>query len=284
MRYQIPKPNPNPTDFEIKPLYGLDMEEARAMKERLHWELSDAEYFIFLFKPRDRKMVERFIPPPLKLIPRVPLINIFVQQLTLNGGKGNESLNHGYLENITGALVSYKGKAGMFAITIQIESDIGAMIGREMFGTPKKIGQFEYEKNGSSFSWKVMRRGITLIEASGEIQDEESDAENMIKIIENPTYHLHQTIGTFSGQHYAYPPRLMQMNVVIKNVHRMHPCNDVKMVFHESPFDPMCFLQPKEICAVSYVNADTYIDTVSTLEELDSEEMLPYLFCKLDPF
>ncbi len=284
MRYQIPKQNSNPTKFEIKSLYGLDAEEARAMKERMKWELTDAEYFLFLFKPIDRKIVKRFIPPPLELIPKVPLMNIFIQQLTLNGGKGNDSLNYGYYESILGALVSYKGKAGFYAISIQIESDIGAMVGREMFGTAKKVGQFEHERNGDNFSWKVMRRGITLIEASGQIMEEESDPSNIVKLMENPNYHLHQNMGTFEGSPYAYPPRLMKMNTGIKKIHKMRACDNVKMVYHESPFDPICLMQPKEIYAVTYMNADTFIDTISPLEDLDPEEMLPFLFAKLDPF
>jgi len=284
MRYRIPKPNQNPTNFEIKPLYGLDPEEALAMKSRMRWELSDAEYYIFLFRPRDRQIVSRFVPPPLKLIPRVPLVSIFVQQLTLNGGKGNESLNYGYLENIIGALVTYNGKTGLYAFAIQIESDIGAMLGREMFGTAKKVGRFHYERNGDRFAWKVMRRGITIVEAGGEVMDEEADPSNVVKLIENPTFHLHQTIGGFTGANYAYPPRLMQMNVGIRKIHRLHPCDNVNMVFHESPFDPLCLIHPREICAVSYLNADVVIEAVSSLEELDQEAMLPYLFSKYDPF
>ena len=284
MRYQIPKQNPNPTEFEIKALYGLDPAEALAMNDRMMWHLSDAEYYIFLFRPRDRDMVERFIPPPLKLIPRVPLVSIFVQQLTLNGGKGNESLNYGYLENIIGAMVSYKGTPGLYAIAIQIESDIGAMLGREMFGTAKKVGQFEYKKAGDNFTWKVMRRGITLVEAGGEIKDEAVDPANVVKLIENPTFHLHQVVGSFTGSPYAYPPRLMQMNVGITKIHKLDPCDNVQMVFHESPFDPICLIHPREILAVSYLNADVSIEMVSTLQELDKEEMLPYVFAKFDPF
>ena len=108
----------------------------------------------------------------------------------------------------------------------------------------------------------------------------------MHKLIENPTFHLQQTIGSLRGQYYAYPPRLMKMQLAIRKVHSMRACDNVEMVFHESPFDPICLLQPKEIMAVSYLNADTKIVTESleTLDELDPEEMLPFLFSKFDPF
>ena len=199
MKYRIPEPNPNPTRFEIQPLYGLDPDLAHDMSERIKWELDNAEYYIFLFRPRDRDILKKFIPPPLTLVPRMPMINIFVQQLTLNGGRGNDSFNYGYLENILAAFVSYKDWMGMYPIAIHIESDIGAMLGREMFGTAKKCGQFDYQRNGNKFFWKVMRRGITIAECSGEIGDEESDPENVSKLIENPTFHLQQTVGNLRG-------------------------------------------------------------------------------------
>ncbi len=286
MKYHIPKPAPNPTQFDIKPLYGLPPEEAKAMGERMKWELDDAEYYVFLFRPKNKEIIKHFVPPPLKPLPRMPLINIFVQQLKVNGAKGNDSLNHGYLENILSTFVGYKGKVGMYPIAIHIESDIGAMIGREMFGTAKKIARIDYKKDGNSFSWKIRRRGITIIESRGEILKEASNPENVYKFIENPTFHLHQTIGPFSGPHYAYPPRLMSMQLGIRKVHHMYACDNVEMVFNESPFDPVCLLQPKDISAVSYLKADTKIvtDSIETLETLDSEEMLPYLFAKLDPF
>ncbi len=286
MKYNIPKPNPNPTRFDIKPLYGLDPDEAHAMSKRVKWELDNAEYFVFIFKPQDKDILKKFIPPPLKLVPRMPMMNMFVQQLTLNQGRDNDSLNHGYLENILAAFVSYKNWVGLYPIAIHIGSDIGAMLGREMFGTAKKCGQFDYQRNGNKFFWKVMRRGITIVECKGEIGEEELDTENVYKMIENPTFHLQQTIGNMKDQYYAYPPRLMKMQFGIRKVHKIQACDNVEMVFHESPFDPICLLQPKKILAVSYLNADTKIlaESLETLEDTNPEEMLPFLFSKMDPF
>ncbi len=286
MKYNIPEPNPNPTKFDIKPLYGLDPDEAHAMSTRVKWELDNAEYFVFVFKPRDKKIVKKFIPPQLSLIPKAPMINMFIQQLTLNQGRDNDSLNYGYLENILAAFVSYNGQMGLYPIAIQIGSDISAMLGREMFGTAKKCGEFDYQRNGNKFFWKVKRRGITIAECNGEISEEEIDPENVYKVVENPTYHLQQTVGSQNDQYYAYPPRLMKMQTGIRKVHKMCACDNVEMVFHESPFDPICLLQPKEILAVTYLNADTKIipESLETLENTSPEEMLPFLFAKLDPF
>jgi acetoacetate decarboxylase len=287
MKYRIPRPNPNPTPHEILPLYGLDPDVAHDMSERVKWELDNAEYFTFVFKPKDEQILNNFIPPQLKLSPGMPLISMFVQQLTLNGGRDNDSLNYGYLENIIAAFVSYNGQMGMYPIAIHIESDIGAMLGREMFGTAKKCGQFDFQRNGDKFFWKMTRRGITIAEAGGEITDADLDPESVYKLIQNPTFHLQQTVGTLQGgQYYAYPPRLVKINMGIRKVHKLKACDNVELVFHESPFDPICLLQPEEILAVTYLNADTEIvpGTLETLEDTDPEQMLPFLFSKLDPF
>ena len=123
MKYEILKPNRNPTKYEIKPLYGLDPEESKAMAKRLRWELFNAEYYAYLFKIKDINIVQKFLPPPLKTMTAMPLLNLFVQQLNLNDGKGNDGLNMGYYENITGAFADFNGTIGFYPIAIFIESD-----------------------------------------------------------------------------------------------------------------------------------------------------------------
>lgn len=285
MKFTIPKANPNPTAFDIKPLYGMSPEAAAGMEDRIEWRLSNAEYFSFLFKPKNPNIVEQFIPPPLKLVPGTPLLSIFIQQNNLNGGEGNNALNKGYCESILGAFVSYNGQTGYYPIAIHIESDLGAILGREMFGTAKKVANVAYEKNGNHFSFKVERRGIVIAEASGEIGADEVDPRAVEGVAKSPNWHIHQTIATTKDKtHYAVPPRLVQMQTGIDKIHSARNCDNVSLVFHESPFDPICLMQPEEIYGVSYMNADTFIDNTQTLEELDDEAMLPFLFSKLDPF
>ena len=287
MNYEILKPKPNPTKYEIKPLYGLEQEESKAMAKRLRWELYDAEYYTFFFKTENHDIIEQFLPPPLKFLPALPLLNICVQQLNLNDGKGNDGLNAGYFENILGVMVDYKGTVGFYPISIIIESDIGAMAGREMMGTAKKIGQFEYKKEGNSFSWKTIRRGITIVEAEGEIQPKQVNRSIATTLIEKPAYHLHQVSGPLlgnDGPYYAYKPRLMTLWAKVHKIHSFQWLDNVKLGFHESPFDPICLIQPSEIMAVSYLKADTSVNLDSKFEELDEEKMMPFLFSKYDPF
>lgn len=255
------------------------------MHRRMCWELTDAEYYIVVFQPEDRKFPESCVPPPLKMVPRSPLVAIFVQQLTLNGGRENESLNRGYYEMILSAIVTHHGRLGTYALAILIESDIGAMIGREMFGTAKKCGQFEVHGNGRHFSWKASRRGITLAEVEGDFVAGEIDAENIKRIMEQPSFHIQQTIAPFGAElPYACPPRLMEMQLGVRRVHRVTACDNIRFGFNESPFDPICLFRPKEVLAASYVNADTGINAVRDLEPLDPVATLPWLFSKFDPF
>jgi len=286
VNYEILKPKTNPTGFEIKPLYGLDPEEARAMAARVRWELFDAEYYTYLFKTKNVDMVSRFIPPPLKFVAEMPLINVCVQQLKLNDGEGNDGLNAGYLENILGAVVEYKGSIGLYPISILIETDIGAIAGREMIGTAKKVGQFEYGREGNRFSWKTSRRGIPIIEASGEVMPGEADPSGVTSLLEQPTYHLHQVMGPLLGNEgplYAYKPRLMKLWAQVDKIHSFQVMDNVSFGFNESPFDPICLMEPSEILGASYLKANTSIRIDPEFEELDADEMTPFLFSKFDP-
>ncbi len=287
MKYEILKTNPNPTKYEIKPLYGLDPDESKAMAKRLRWELFNAEYYAYLFKIKDIDIIQKFLPPPLKTMTAMPLLNLFVQQLNLNDGKGNDGLNMGYYENITGAFADFNGTVGFYPIAIFIESDIGAMAGREMIGTQKKVGQFEYKKDGNKFSCKTIRRGITLVEAEGEIEPKELDSRILTELLEKPTYHLHQVMGPLlghDGPYYAYKPRLMKLWAKVNKTHSFRSMDNVKLGFHESPFDPICLLKPSEIIGAFYLKADTSISLDLEFKELDEEKMIPFLFAKYDPF
>jgi len=287
MNYKILDPNPNPTKFDIKPLYGLDPEESKAMAKRLRWELFDAEYYAFLFKTKNIEMVQKFLPPPLKFVSTMPLLNLFVQQLKLNDGKGNDGLNSGYFENIISAAVDYKGTIGIYPIAIHIETDIGAIAGREMIGTAKKVGQFEYKRDENKFSWKTIRRGITIAEAEGEIMPKQVDPAMITELLEKPTYHLHQIMGPLlgnDGPYYAYKPRLMKLWAKVHKVHSFQSIDNIKFGFHESPFDPICFIKPSEIIGAFYLKADTSISLDLEFDELDEEKIIPFLFSKFDPF
>jgi acetoacetate decarboxylase len=285
MRFEIPPTRPNPTRFPVQSLYGLDSEVAKSMRQRFAWNLDDAEYFMVFYKPIDEDVVSGFIPPPLKRLKRTPMISIFIQQRNVNGGRGNDALNEGYLEKITGAMVMHEGQLGFYPISILIESDMGAMLGRELFGTAKKVGRFNFERDGDSFKWQVYRREILLAELSGRISGEDADASNIEQLMQAPTYHLHQVPNcTVEDGHYAYPPRLMRNYPAIRKIHKLRACDDIRFNFNESPFDPICLMGPKEIYAVSYLNADTTLGPIEVVRDLDADAMTPFTFSKLDPF
>lgn len=284
MKHEILKKKPNPTKFPIKPLYGLDREEAIAMSERVKWEITKAEWFMFTYMPKDKAMVARFIPPPLKYLADFPLVSAFVQQRNLNGGKGNDGLNCGYLEHMIAAVVDYQGQIGTFAIAIFIESDIGAMIGREMFGTPKKVGQIDFSFQNNYFKWKTKRRGITLCEAEGQVLDETIDASNLTQLLESKSYFIHQVISNERGHYYGYKPRFMSFKSGIRKIHRISPMDDLKFGFNESPFDPICLMEPNKIISATYFKWDIGIDDVNVIDEWEDDDMLPYVFAKFDPF
>jgi len=287
MKYEITEPKSNPTKYEIKPMYGLEQEESKAMAKRVRWELFDAEYYAFIFKTENMDMLERFIPPPLKLVPTMSLLDLCVQQLNLNDGKGNDGLNAGYYENIIGAFADYKGTVGFYPFAIHIESDIGAIAGREMLGTAKKVGNFEFKRDGNKFTMKTIRREIAIVEAEGEILPKQVNSSIATSLLEKPTYHLHQVMGPIlgnEGPYYAYKPRLMTLWARIDKVHAFHNIDNIKFGFNESPYDPICLVKPSELMGAFYLKANTSITLDPKYDELDEEEMIPFLFSKFDPF
>ena len=86
------------------------------------------------------------------------------------------------------------------------------------------------------------------------------------------------------GPYYAYKPRLMKLWAKVNKVHSFRLIDNVKLGFHESPFDPICLFKPSEIVGAFYLKADTSISIDLEFKELDEEKMIPFLFAKYDPF
>lgn len=62
-------------------------------------------------------------------------------------------------------------KYGIFCPWMILDDDRAMIIGRELLGYPKKIGEIDWQNNGTHIVTKATRRGVTLIEMTAELGD-----------------------------------------------------------------------------------------------------------------
>src|ERR1700712_4024622 len=120
-----------------------------------------------------RGVLERLVPEPLTLVGD----DLFqVNWLLTKEVRGGVEPDVPFLENMMvvefGVPVEYKGEAGGHCFLEYTNSDEPAMIGREIWGWPKKVGEFVWEESAEGFHFELRRKGVTLMESNVVLGDE----------------------------------------------------------------------------------------------------------------
>ena len=103
-------------------------------------------------------LIEQLIPAPLE--PHAdPMVRIVISRVfvDLNGGMDFGAATFG-------VNCMYKGKEGIYEITMPMETEGVVVGGRETYGEPKKIADVTASKNGDDCVATVTRHGITYLE------------------------------------------------------------------------------------------------------------------------
>ena len=103
-------------------------------------EFYDAEVLTVYFETKS-EVVERLLPPPLKPA-ALPIGAAFVA----NYPKTNFGVT--YLESALFLLAQHNGEEGAYCLSMPVTNDIALILGREVFGYPKKMAEIGFEREG----------------------------------------------------------------------------------------------------------------------------------------
>lgn len=105
----------------------------------------------------DPGVIQSLIPEPL--VPdTIPILGIYVARLSISA-----PLAATYHEAGLVARVSFEGKPGMYFSNLYLDSAMGVVVGREIWGFPKKPAQVVYDEEGGQISAVVSLMGSPLI-------------------------------------------------------------------------------------------------------------------------
>lgn len=117
-------------------------------------------------------VLEQLVPAPLQLVGD----DLYqVNWLLTRQVRGEFEPDVPFLENMLvvefGAPVEYNGEAGGHCFLEYTDSDEPAMIGRELYGWPKKMGQFVWDETPEGYHLELRRKGVTLLECDVTLDD-----------------------------------------------------------------------------------------------------------------
>lgn len=236
----------------------------------------DAEIITVIYETKP-EIVERLLPPPLEPFDS-PLVRVYIA----NFPRTNFGIT--YKEGALFLICKYKGDIGVYTLSMPVDNDMAMVLGRDLFGYPKKAGNIHFEKKGKNIHGWVERNGIRFVEIK---------AKTGIKIPEKQA--IKHGLGANKSQSWAfnfkhfpapdmsdfdYKPRLVKEPVGADRK-TLHTAN-ATIEFQPSKDDPWF-----EVEVVKMVGAFYSVQTTSMLKgkvvaEVDHDTFVPYSFLKWD--
>jgi len=136
----------------------MTLQRLREMAFR-RWVYRDAHYLVADVE-LDPDRARRFVPWPLRLAtpPRANLFLAFFPHTAFGSVYREAGL---FLD------VTHLGRRAVYSPWMLVDDDVALILGRELLGYPKKLGEFTWQLDGDRISASAHRRGHTLITMTG---------------------------------------------------------------------------------------------------------------------
>jgi acetoacetate decarboxylase len=160
------------------------------------WLYDDAHYLVADMEV-DARAIARFVPRPLKLA-SPPLASVFTAWFPHN------SFGSNYREAGVFVHVVHRGKRALYCPWMIVDDDVALILGRELLGYPKKIGQIAFDLQGDEIRGVAERRGTELLRMEGTLCERIADPPPMLG---RPHRNLRASIGQALPTIVAFTPR-----------------------------------------------------------------------------
>lgn len=252
--------------------------EEIAERSQKNAEFYDAEVLTIYFETK-QEIVARLLPPPLKPT-QFPMAGAFIA----NYPKTNFGVT--YQESALFLATEFNGEEGVYCLAMPVTDDMALILGREVFGYPKKIGKIELNRDGNQMSGWTERHGVRFLEAKANLAGKFNDPAAQQMLIERMTSNPEMVVFNFKyfpsplGEGFDYNPRL------IREVVEFRPSSmemgEAELVFRPSDHDPWSDVEIVRVLGAVYTIGNNTMLPGSVVAEVDQIEFAPYAFMKLD--
>jgi len=226
--------------------------------------------------------IATLLPPPLKPASR-PLVFAFIAYYP----RTNFSVP--YHESALLVKASYKGEEGFYCLSMPVSDDMAMAGGREGWGYPKKMANFEFAREGDTVTGYTERHGIKFMQVKAELTDKVNNSnaalDELLGYGINPDGEFSDNVYLFKHSPspvksgiFDYPPLL------VEGVTRFRPKTftwaEVDIELTPSAYDPWHELPVKRMLGGFYTVGDNSMLHGRVLQKVNELEFLPYAFTK----
>jgi acetoacetate decarboxylase len=238
----------------------------------------DAEMLTVYFETTP-EVVKRLLPPPLKPA-MFPIGGAFVA----NYPKTNFGVT--YLESALFLLAEHNGEEGAYCLAMPVTDDMAMILGREVFGYPKKMADIHLKRDGEKVEGWTERHSTCLFEVKAKLTGRFNDEAAQKLIMERMASNMDLVVYNFKyfpapgREGFDYNPRL------IREVVQMRP-NSVEMgsaelLFRSSDHDHWGDVLVSRVLGAVYTIGNNTMLPGSVVAEVDQMSFAPYAFMKVD--
>ncbi len=240
----------------------------------------DAEMLTVVWETKP-EIVRRLLPPPLKPGKR-PIALAFVA----NYPRTNFGVT--YLESALFLRAEFAGKEGNYCLAMPVTNDIALILGREVFGYPKKIAAIQFNRRGKDVEGLTERHGRRFFQLRAELTGKlnSEDAAAILAEVFNLGTTAVVTAYNFKyfpapgGDGFDYAPRLIREEVEFRP--RSIEVGQAEVVMEASPFDPWSEVEAVRILGAVYMVGNNTMRKGKVVAEADPAAFAPFAFMKLD--
>lgn len=252
--------------------------EELAENYRPNGEFYDAEVLTVYFETKS-EVVERLLPPPLKPA-ALPAGAVFIA----NYPKTNFGVT--YLESALFILAQYDGVEGAFCLSMPVTNDMALILGREVFGYPKKMAEIGFERDGNDVSGWTERHGTRFFQVKAKLDGQFNDVGVQQMMTEELESNPDVTVYNFKYYPaperigFDYNPRLVKGSV--KRKMKSIEMGEAELAFLPSEHDPWVDVEIVRVYGAIYAVGDNTMLPGSVVAETDQTEFAPFAFMKMD--
>lgn len=240
----------------------------------------DAEMLTAYFETKP-EVVERLLPPPLK-----PAKDPFGAAFVARYPRTNFGV--AYLESALFLLAEYDGQEGGYCLAMPVTSDMALILGREIFGYPKKIADIFMIREGQRVEGWTERHGTRFFEIkarlTGKFNDDAAQqimAERMASpsSLDQVTYNF-KYFSSPSLDSFDYNPRLVREVVELRP--KAMEIGEAELTFRSSEHDFWGDVEIVRVLGAVYTVGDNAMLPGRVVAEADPHTFAPFASMKLD--
>ena len=252
--------------------------EEIAKKYQQTAQFFDAEMLTVYFETKP-EVVKQLLPPPLNPGP-MPVAGVFVA----NYPKTNFGVT--YSESALFLQAEFDGEEGAYCLAMPVTDDMALILGREVFGYPKKLANISLERKGQEVEGWTERRGTRFLEVRAKLTGTFNDEAAQKMMLENMGTELDLVVYNFKyfpcpeRTGFDYNPRL------VKEVVQIRPTSlqmgEAELVLQPSDHDPWADVEVVRVLGAVYTIGNNTMLPGSVVAEVDQIQFAPYAFMKVD--